>query len=298
VPTTRKPAIIGIMRGVVALIAVSLLAAVTAQDRPLPEYTAFAARVKARLAVDEERQAGYMFLERRTERKLDGGGRVQSTSTKLYEVYPGLPGEDRYRRLIEEDGRPVSTSALAKADRERQEKVETYMRQEGRQSPASAERSRAARRRVRYQGAVDDLFRVYDIHVDGRATVGGRDTIVATLAPRRSVTPVTDDGKVMLHFRAKAWVDEAGAELVRVEAEALDDLTYGWGLLARIEKGATGTYERRLVDGSAWLPARVTWHGAARVLLLKQLRREGVAEYSNYRKFTVDTTTTYPDITR
>src|SRR5688572_31337474 len=43
--------------------------------------------------------------------------RVTSESVKVYEVYPGLPGEDRYRRLIEEDGRPTPPDRLARQDR-------------------------------------------------------------------------------------------------------------------------------------------------------------------------------------
>jgi hypothetical protein len=37
----------------------------------------------------------------------------------------------------------------------------------------------------------------------------------------------------------------------------------------------------------------VTWTASARVLLLRSLRRRGISEFSNYRKYTVDTSTTY-----
>src|SRR5713226_5795556 len=103
-----------------------IVAIPAAQERPLPDYDVFAARVKNRLASDEERQTGYMFIERRTEQKLDGSGRPQVESVKVFEDYPGLPGEDRYRRLIEEDGNPVPQSKLAQQDHERQKEVESY----------------------------------------------------------------------------------------------------------------------------------------------------------------------------
>src|SRR5262245_5256034 len=111
------------------LIVLSLLVvAVTAQERPLPDYDAFAAEVKKHLATDEERQSGYMFIERRTERKLDADGRPTSQSVKVFEVYPGLPGEDRYRRLIEADGHSIVAEKLAQQDRDRERHVETYAR--------------------------------------------------------------------------------------------------------------------------------------------------------------------------
>ena len=72
---------------------------------------------------------------------------------KVFEVYPGLPGEDRYRRLIEENGKPVPTDKLAKQDRERKKEVETYARQVA--TPASREKARGRwkSRRRRYSAA-------------------------------------------------------------------------------------------------------------------------------------------------
>jgi hypothetical protein len=46
------------------------------QEKPLPEYQTFAAKVRAHLATDQERQSGYVFTERRTEQKVDGAGKV------------------------------------------------------------------------------------------------------------------------------------------------------------------------------------------------------------------------------
>lgn len=97
----------------------------------------------------------------------------------------------------------------------------------------------------------------------------------------------------MRHFKARAWISEPDYELVRVEIEAIDALSIGLGLLAKIDKGTTASYERRKVNNEVWLPEKVTWTAGARVLLLKRLRVRGIADFSGYRKFTVDTSTTY-----
>ncbi len=273
-----------------------LLATPAAQDRPLPDHDTFAAQVKKHLATDEERQSGYTFLERRLEQKLDGSGRTKDESVKVFEVYPGLPGEDRYRRLIEEDGTPVAPDKLAKQDRERQKRVEAYARKLASTATPSERRSAAReedKQRREYSAAVDDLFRVYDIRMVRREAIDGHDTILATLTPRAGVKPLTDDGKIMRHFKARAWISESDYELVRVEIEAIDTLSFGLGLLARVHKGTVASYERRKVNDEAWLPAEVTWTASARVALVRRLRLRGVSEFSNYRKFTVDTSTTY-----
>jgi hypothetical protein len=280
-------------RLVPAVLVVAMLAAPAAQERPLPDYASFSAEVKKHLATDEERQSGYMYSERLAEQKLDGSGHVTSESVKVFEVYPGLPGEDRYRRLIEEDGKPVPPAKLAQHDRDRRRDVEDYARKMSNAADRRKEEQQLAKGRSRYTAAVDDLFRIYDIQMVRREPLDGRDTILATLTPKPSVKPQTRDGDIMRHFKARAWISESDYELVRAEIEALDDLSFGMGLLARVHKGTTATYQRRKVNDESWLPAEVTWTASARVLLLKTLRLRGTAEFSGYRKFTVDTSTTY-----
>ena len=276
----------------VAILALLLVAIARAQDRPLPDYAAFAAQVRRHLATDEERQSGYAFLERRIEQKVNAAGRVTDESIKVFEVYPGLRGENRYRRLIEEDGKPVAAEKLARQDRERQKAAESYARTvEKADERQKAERALDKERRE-YSDAVDDIFRVYDIAMVRREAIDGHDTILATLTPNHSERPLTRSGGIMRHFRAKAWISESDYELVRVEIEAIDTLSFGLGLLARVHEGTVATYQRRKINNEAWLPGQVTWTASGRLLLLRRLRLRGISEFSDYRKFSVETTTT------
>lgn len=110
------------------LLTLFVLALPSAQERPLPDFTTFAAQVKTHLATDAERQSGYTFMERRTDQKVDGAGRPTSETVKVFEVYPPLPGGERYRRLVEENGRRLAPDKLADQDRDRQKAVESYTR--------------------------------------------------------------------------------------------------------------------------------------------------------------------------
>jgi hypothetical protein len=275
------------------VVALILTAAPLAQERPLPDFNTFAAQVKKHLATDEERQSSYTYIERRTEQKVDGSGRQTSESVKVYEVYPGLPGEERYRRLVEENGRRIEPDKLAQKDRDRQQDVDSYVKSqssESQQQKAAREHEKA---RLRRSAAIDDLFRIYDIRMIRREPIDGHATILATLDPKAGVRPQTDDGKIMRNFKARAWISESDYELVRIEIEAIDDLSFGMGLLARVHKGTIATYERRKVNNEVWLPAKVTWTASGRVLLLRRLRLRGISEFSAYRKFTVDTSATF-----
>jgi hypothetical protein len=275
------------------VIALLLIAAPLAQERPLPDFDTFAAQVRTHLATDEERQSSYTYIERRTEQKVDSSGRPTSESVKVYEVYPGLPGQERYRRLIEENGQTIAPETLARKDRDRQQDVDSYVKAQSSES----QRQKAAREhekaRRRTSAAIDDLFRIYDIRMIRREPIDGHVTILATLDPKDGVQPQTDDGKIMRNFKARAWVSESDYELVRIEIEAVRDLSFGMGLLARVHKGTVATFERRKVNNEVWLPAKVTWTASGRVLLLRRLRLRGASEFSAYRKFTVDTSATF-----
>src|SRR5512138_1457789 len=110
-------------------VALLLLAAgLRAQDHPLPDPAVFLPEVKKRLQTDQSLQSSYSYVETRRERKLDGRGRPTSESVKVFENYPGLPGQPRWARLIAENGKPVPPDELAKDDRERQKKAEEYAR--------------------------------------------------------------------------------------------------------------------------------------------------------------------------
>ncbi len=275
-----------------ALLLFALVATPAAQERPLPDLATFTAEVKKHLATDEERQSGYVFNERRVEQKINGSGRVTDETVRVFEVFPGLPGENRYLRQIEENGKPTPADRLAKQDAERRRKAEDYARKQAIASERRKDERQQDKARQEYSAAVEDIFRVFDIQMLRREAIEGHDTILATLTPKPDARPLTDDGKVMRHFKALAWISESDYELVRVEIEAIDTLSFGLGLLARVHKGTVATYQRRKVNGETWLPAEVTWTASARVLLLRRLRLRGESRYSNYRRYSVDTSTT------
>jgi hypothetical protein len=264
-----------------------------AQDRPLPELAPFVREVRARLETDGARQQPYSYMETQRKTTFDGSGRARSESVTVTESYPGFPGESRWERVLQRDGVPVPEAELRQKDAERQREAERYARKMATQT--AADRARQERewekdRRERAQ-LVDDVFVVYDIVMRGRERIEGHDTIAFTLTPRPRSRPQTRDGRFMKSFIARAWVSETDYELARLDVEATENVSMGMGLLARVHKGATASFIRRKVNGEAWLPARAEYRVSARILLLKAFREGGISEFSNYRKFSVDTST-------
>jgi hypothetical protein len=69
-------------------------------------------------------------------------------------------------------------------------------------------------------------------------------------------------------------------------------VSLGFGLLARLHKGSQASFQRRKVNDEAWLPAVATYTVSARVGLVAVVRRGATIEFSHYKKFGVDTSTT------
>ena len=281
-------------RVLLILAALGLLVAgvtVGAQNQPLPDQDSFLLETRKHLQADRTLQSSYVYTETRREQKLDKGGRTREESVKVVESYPGLPGEDRWERLIAEDGRPVPPDELARQDRERQQKANEMVQRLARNSSkelARQERELQKARRERDE-VVRDIYNVYEMRMIGRERVEDHDTIAFALTPRRDAQPQTRAGEEIRHFSVRAWISENDHELVKVEAEAIDDLKSGLGLVARLHKGARLSFLRRKVNGEVWLPAVVSYIGSARVGLLVTLRRSGTSEFSGYRKYSVDT---------
>jgi hypothetical protein len=230
-------------------------------------------------------------VETRREVKLDKRGRAREESVKVFESYPGLPGEERWERLIAEDGRPVPPEELARQDRDRQQKANEMVQRLARDSSkelARQERDRQKARREREE-ALSDVYNVFDIRMSGRERVDDHDAIAFVLTPRRDAKPKTRTGDQIRHFTVRAWVSEDDHELVKLEAEGIDDLKSGLGVLARLHRGARLSFLRRKVNGEVWLPAVVSYSGRVQVGLLVTLRRSGTSEFSGYRKYSVDT---------
>lgn len=260
---------------------------------PLPDLTTFEADVKARLRTDRALQAQYTFLERTNEIQIGKLGKVSVGATKLYEVYPSPDPGNTYKRLLAVNGTPISAAELARNDAKHRQDVEDRLNE----SPVErARRAREAADDLRQEHEdIEEIFRLYDIRLVRRETLNGYPTVVGTLEPRPQYRPRTDDGRMMKRFRARVWVHEQDFQVVKVDLEAVEDVTLGWGVIGRLHKGARITLERRKVNGEVWLPARMCITGTGRSLIFRSFDIDAVTDWSDYKKFGVKTDETFSD---
>jgi hypothetical protein len=265
-----------------------------AAQAPLPDPKAFGAEVRKRMLTDRELQSQYTFIERREEISISKLGKVRAGPVKTYEVYPSVERGNTYKRLIAIDGVPLPPEELARRDRIHREDVLREAAKRERETPQERQKrlQKEAKEQAEWNRTLDEVFEVYEIRLVGRDTIDGAVTVVATLDPKPGYRPRTDAGKWMKKVRAQAWISEADYQVVKVVAEVIDDVTYGWGVVGRLHNGTVATFERTKVNGEVWLPARVEIKGTGRALF-RRFTLSSLTTYSDYRKFNVSTGETF-----
>ena len=227
------------------------------QERPLPDAATFLTATRDNLARAGRVQDQFAYKERRTQVHTNPFGRIGTGGTLVYDVTPNPNGPGFLRRVIERDGDPV-------ADGE----VEEF-----------------GRRRNRTQSsAVQDAASVLDFALDRRVVHDGRSTIVVSFTPKPNANPTTRQGRLARAFTGKVWVDEKTQEVIRVEATAIDSISYGYGFLARLNEGTIVTLVRRHIEDDVWMPISIRFQGEGRALLLRKLNIDFGIDWFDYRR--------------
>ncbi len=262
-----------------------------APEKPLPEPNSFMQEVRKKLRSDRVLLSQYTYAEKNTAKELDKNGKVKKTNIREFEVYPSTDEELTYRKLVVKDGKRLDEKELAKQDREHTKKFEENERRLGREGEDSRRRRQAkeAEERRKEDAIIDEMFRLYEIRITGRESFDGHDVIALQFSPRPGFKPKSREAGMAAKMKGRAWFGEEDHELVKVEMNLMDDISLGLGLLAKLNKGATMAFTRKRVNDEIWLPAEAHFSGTGRLMLFKGLRIDAVTEYSDYKKFSVET---------
>ena len=99
---------------------------------------------------------------------------------------------------------------------------------------------------------LEDAFKVFEPTIVARETMQGRhDRRRHDGPPHARVT--TREGGWMKEFHGRAWFQEEDGQFARLEVQAIDDVSVGWGLVGRLHKGSRIVVERQRL-GRQWLP--------------------------------------------
>jgi hypothetical protein len=269
-----------------------------AQDpTPLPVREVLRRTVQDNLARAERVAHLYAFKERRTDVHTNPFGRIGTGGTRVFDVFPSATRQLRYRRLVEHNGIAVGAQELAEQDRQYRARVTDFQRRlvtehtdEGRRREADS-----ARARQRGQRRIDAVVEALQFRVEGRTVYEGVPAIVVSFTPRPGARPDTREGRIAQNFAGTIWIHEAAAEVMRVEAKSIADLSFGFGLVARLGKGTEATLTRRPVEQDLWMPTELTLKGRGRAAVFRTLVVDFAVDWFDYRRLEGDSATPFLD---
>lgn len=234
-------------------------------------------RVRASLQQERQRLLEHAYKERRRPLRVSALGKVTLGPRQEFDILPSADVDRPYRVLVAVDGRP----ATAEERREYARRHPNPANDTPAQRRARAEREAEARRKAEQR--FQDAFRIYAFESAGTEVVDGVSLRQVRITPRPAVEPQSDMGKHMKKFTGLAWVDEQGAELVRLRLVATDTISIGWGMVGRVAEGTTITYTRKPAAGDQWFPASLRFEARGRTLLFRSFDIDTTTEWFDYR---------------
>jgi hypothetical protein len=221
----------------------------------------------------------YTFIQHQEFRDLDGKGKVKKTESETAEVLilVGSP----YARITARNDKPLSE----KEQQEEQRKLDRELAKRMRES--ESERGRYERDRAENRRFLLEVPDAFNLKLLGTETISGKPVWVIDATPKAGYKAKLDRAKIFSKVHAKLWIDQAEYQWVKVDAEALDTLSFGLGLV-RIAPGGKLHFEQIRVNDEVWLPSLFSVNGAVRVAYVKKLAGGLDIAYHDYRKFQSD----------
>ncbi len=257
-----------------SLIAITLLTPLLAQDA--------ADIIKKSLDRDAnnyERSKNYTYLARQEERQFDPSGKVKSVESWTYDI--SILGGRRYERVVAKNDKPLPE----KEQKQEQEKMDRELAKRQKETPA--EKARLEKERTGNRRYLQEVPAVYNLRLVGTEVVSGKPAWVIDAEPKPGYKPTLDRAKILTKIRAKIWIDQAEYQWVKVEAEAIEPLSFGFGLF-RIAPGGKLHFEQMRINDEVWLPSLLSASADARVGYVKKVRGDVNVTYRDYRKFQTD----------
>jgi hypothetical protein len=235
----------------------------------------------------DKRVSEYAFTQTETDRTIDSKGQIKKQTIKVYEVYP-LLNREPVKKLISENGVPLSPERAAKEDRRVLEEFEKAERDREKDEKKVAQR-RAERDKKEKDGTeISPFLRVCEFVSPRREQWERRDTIVFDFRPKPGFRPQNRQESLVAKLVGVVWIDPIDKQIIRLEARLAEGFKIGGGLVASLKPGAALIIEQTRMAQGVWLPRFAHVNLSVKVLLFAGGDYNQTVEWSDYKHFSGD----------
>src|SRR6266446_3736187 len=243
----------------------------------------------------EKRVTEYSFLQKQTEREIDGKGVLKKETVKVFEVFP-VANRAPIMKLISENGVALSGDRAAKEDKRVMEEFLKAERDKDKDAQKAAER-RAAREREKAAKSKQDesedveisqFFRHCEFVSPRRERFQDRETIVFDFRVQPGFKPSTRQESLISKLVGVVWIDPLDKQVIRLEARLTEGFKMGGGLVLSLRPGAALVMEQMRLKEGIWMPRFFQINLSVKVLLFGGGDINQTLEWSDYKHFSAD----------
>ncbi len=243
----------------------------------------------------EKRVTEYSFLQKQTQREIDGKGVVKKETVKVFEVFP-IANRAPILKLISENGVTLSGDRAAKEDKRIMEEFLKSERDKDKDAQKAVER-KAAREREKAAKAqqsddedveISQFFRHCEFVSPRRERFQDRETIVFDFRVQPGFKPSSRQESLISKLVGVVWIDPLDKQVIRLEARLAEGFKMGGGLVLSLRPGAALVMEQTRLKEGIWMPRFFQINLSVKVLLFGGGDINQTLEWSDYKHFSAD----------
>lgn len=246
----------------VSILSVGLLASTSSAQAHLDTN----AQQPVKVAVDTELGAARAdhsrWRYRSTVRRADG--------EFVYEVVETDQGS--VKKLIQKNGQPLSPAELAKEN----ERIDSFVHDPSQQAKKQKESQQDDKRAEDMLRMLPDAF-LWTLKSDAP------EATTFSFVPNPSFNPPSMEARVFAAMAGEIVVSKPEHRIQRISGKLIRDVTFGFGLFGRMEKGGTFNVERRSLAPKVWQITESHIHIRGHILLFKTISEQEDEVKSDFR---------------
>ena len=156
-----------------------------------------------------------------------------------------------------------------------------------------ANENQDAERTMRIMKALPDAFEYrYDGFETGTAELGGQGKPLVRLrfTPNPSYSPPSHTEQVLTGMEGTLLIDAGAHRIARIDGTLFRGVSFGWGIVGRLDKGSTFHVDQADVGSGAWEITQMKLNITGKILLFKSLSMISDEAFSDFQRVPDDLT--------
>ncbi|HUA15544.1 MAG TPA: hypothetical protein VMG31_09610 [Verrucomicrobiae bacterium] len=140
---------------------------------------------------------------------------------------------------------------------------------------------------LRIVKALPTAFRYqYDGTENGTTTIGreGDQLVRLKFSPNPSYSPPTRVEQVLIGMQGYLLIDPEERRIARIDGTLFRDVTFGWGIFGRLDKGGHFLVDQADVGDDAWELTRMSLKITGKILLFKNISMDSDEVFADFRR--------------